>query len=115
MTHARAGAVIVLIDRVFLDQRTRIANLAAKHRLPPVYGMEDHVDAGGLVIYGPSVTERFRRAAAFVDKILRGARPADLPIEQPTRFELAINLKTARALGLTIPPSLLVRANKVIE
>lgn len=110
-----AGAVIVFIDRVFLDQRARIARLAARQRLPAVYGMEDHVEAGGLIIYGPSVAERYRRAATFVDKILKGARPADLPIEQPTRFELVINLKTAAALGLKIPPSLLLRADRVIQ
>jgi putative ABC transport system substrate-binding protein len=115
MTREHAGALIVLVDRVFLDQRARIAALATKSRLPAMYAMADHVEAGGLMIYGPSVSERYRRAAVYVDKLLRGAKPADLPIEQPTRFELVINVSAARALGLTVPPSLLLRADKVVE
>ena len=115
MTREQAGALIVLIDLMLLDQRTRIADLAATRRLPAVYGMSDHVEAGGFIAYGPSVLERYRRAAIFVDKILRGAKPGDLPVEQPTKFELVINLKTAKALGLTIPPSLLLRADQVID
>jgi putative ABC transport system substrate-binding protein len=115
MTLERAGAVVVLVDALLLDHRTRIADLAARHRLPSVYGLPDHAEAGGLLMYGGSDRDRFRRAAAYVDKILKGARPGDLPVEQPTTFELVINLKTAKALGLTIPPSLLQRADQVIE
>jgi len=89
--------------------------LAAKSRLPAMYAFRFYVKAGGLISYGVDLSENYRRAAAFVDKILRGAKPADLPIEQPTRFELVINLKTAKALGLTIPPSLLARADQVID
>jgi putative ABC transport system substrate-binding protein len=90
-------------------------DLAAKHRLPTVYTSRDFVDVGGLMTYGPSLADSFRRAAAYVDKILKGAKPADLPVEQPTKFELVINLKAAKALGLTIPPSLIQRADQVIE
>ena len=97
------------------DHRTRVAELAAKNRLPAVYGIRDHVEAGGLMAYSANVNEMFRRAATYVDKILKGTKPADLPVEQPTRFELVINLKTAKALGLTIPQSLLLRADEVIR
>ena len=100
---------------MFVSERRRLVDLAAKHRLPAVYAQRAYVDVGGLMSYGPDVADLFRRAATYVDKILRGARPADLPIEQPTKFELLINLKTAKALGLTIPPSLLQRADQVIE
>jgi putative ABC transport system substrate-binding protein len=115
MIKERAGAVIVLVDGMLADHRTRIADLAAKSRLPAVYGLSDHPEAGGLMAYGPSVSDRFRRAATYVDKILKGAKPAELPVEQPTKFELVLNLTTAKALGLTIPPSLLARADQVIE
>jgi ABC-type uncharacterized transport system substrate-binding protein len=115
MTRERAGAAIILVDAMLLDHRKRIIDLAARRGLPAVYGLMDYADAGGLIAYASSDSDRFRRAAAFVDKILKGAKPADLPVEQPTRFELAINLKTAKALGLTIPPSLLLRADHVIE
>jgi len=115
VTRERAGALLVAADGMFLLHRARIADLAAKTRLPAMYGLREYVDAGGLVVYGPSLRENFRRAATYVDKILKGAKPADLPVEQPTRFELVINLKTAKALGLTIPPSLLQRADEVIE
>ena len=100
---------------MFRTYRQRIAELAAAARLPAIYGYRDHVEAGGLISYGPKLEENFRRAATYVDKFLKGAKPADLPIEQPTQFELVINLKTAKALGLNIPPSLLARADEVIE
>jgi putative ABC transport system substrate-binding protein len=100
---------------MFLLHLTRIIQLAAKTRLPAMYGHRGYVDAGGLASYGPSAPESFRRAAAYVDKILKGAKPADLPVEQPSKFELVINGKTAKALGLTIPQSLLSRADEVIS
>jgi putative ABC transport system substrate-binding protein len=115
MTRERAGAIIVLVDSMLAHHRTRIADLAAKSRLPAVYGLTDHAKAGGLMAYGPNVTDLYRRAATYVDKILKGAKPADLPVEQPTTFELVINLKTAQALGLTIPPTLLFQADEVIR
>ena len=115
MTKEGASAVVVLVDVVFIDQRTRIADLAATRRLPSVYGLPESVEAGGLMAYGPSYLYNYRRAAVYVDKILKGANPADLPVEQPTKFELVINLKTARTLALTIPQSLLLRADEVIE
>jgi putative ABC transport system substrate-binding protein len=115
MTRARAGGIVVLPDPMFLTQRTRIAELAAQSRLPAVYGIPEHAGAGGLMVYAASRTDLFRRAASFVEKILKGAKPADLPVEQPTKFELIINLKTAKTLGLTIPQSLLGRADEVIE
>ena len=112
---AKAGAVIVAGDALFNQQVRQIAELAAKHRLPSVGAIREYVDAGGLMSYGPSITESYRRAAIYVDKILKGAKPGDLPIEQPTKFELIINGKTAKILGLTIPKSLLISADKVIE
>jgi putative tryptophan/tyrosine transport system substrate-binding protein len=115
MTTERAEAVIVLVDAMLLDYRTRIAHLAATYRLPAVYGLSDHAAAGGLMAYGASVLDRYRRAATYVDKILKGTKPADLPVEQPTTFELVINLKTAKDLGLTIPPTLLFQADEVIR
>ena len=107
MTRARADALTVLPSNMFFNERRRLVDLAAKNRLPAVYPWREFVDAGGLMSYGPNVADLFRRAATYVDKILKGAKPADLPVEQPTKFELVINLKTAKALGLTIPPSLL--------
>jgi len=115
MTKERAGGVIILTSSMFYDQRTRIAELAARSRLPAIYSVKDYAEAGGLMAYGVNLGESFRRAATYVDKILKGAKAADLPVEQPTKFELFINLKTAKALGLTIPPSLLARADQVIE
>jgi putative ABC transport system substrate-binding protein len=115
MTRARAGALTVLTGAMFFIERRRLADLAAKNRLPAVYPWRDGVDAGGLISYGPDLADLYRRAATYVDKMLKGAKPADLPVEQPTKFELVINLKTAKALGLTIPPSLLGRADEVIQ
>ena len=115
MVRARVGAVIVMTSPMFFTQRGRIVELAAKHRLPAMHYTRAYVEAGGLMAYGPSFAALARRVGIFVDKILKGAKPADLPVEQPTKFELVINLKTANALGLTIPPSLLLRADQVIE
>jgi putative ABC transport system substrate-binding protein len=115
MTRARAGALTVLTSVMFIGERRHLVDLAAKTRLPAVYPQRDFVDAGGLMSYGPNGPDLFRRAATYVDKILKGAKPADLPVEQPTKFELVINLKTAKALGLTIPQSLLLRADEVIQ
>jgi putative ABC transport system substrate-binding protein len=115
MSSARAGALTVLPSNRFLREHRRLVDLAAKNRLPAVYTSREFVDAGGLMSYGANQPDLFRRAATYVDKILKGAKPGDLPVEQPTKFELVINLKTAKALGLTIPPSLLQRADQVIE
>jgi putative tryptophan/tyrosine transport system substrate-binding protein len=115
MQKERADALSMQPDSFFFSERARIAGLAVKNRLPSMHDAREFVDAGGLMSYGPSVTDLWRRAATYVDKILKGARPADLPIEQPTKFELVINLKTAKALGLTIPPAVLARADEVIE
>jgi putative ABC transport system substrate-binding protein len=112
---ARSSALITLPDGMLLANKTRIIEFAARTRLPAVFPDQEFAEAGGLMAYGPSLAWNFRRAAAYVDKLLKGAKPTDLPIEQPTKFELVINLKTAKALGLTIPPSLLGRADQVIE
>jgi putative ABC transport system substrate-binding protein len=111
----RAEALIVTAQAFTLRHRAQILDLVAKHRLPAMYTLRSFVDAGGLMGYGPSLSDLFRRAANYVDKILRGAKPADLPVEQPTQFEFVINMKTVRALGLTIPPSLMLRADQLIE
>jgi putative ABC transport system substrate-binding protein len=115
LTTARAEALIVVPFPVAFTNRGQIASLAQKNRLPSMYGQREYADAGGLMAYGPNNAEQWRRAATYVDKILKGAKPGDLPIEQPTKFELVINLKAAKALGLTIPPSLLRRADEVIQ
>ena len=114
-TKQRAGALVVMQDAMFLAQRTRMAELAVKSRLPAIYGIPEHADAGGLMAYAANRPDIFRRAATFVDKILKGAKPADLPVERPTKFELVINLKAAKQIGLTIPPNVLARADKVIK
>ena len=115
MTRERAAAGLVLADSMFFAHRTRLADLATKSRLPVMYGLREHVEAGGLMAYAANLADLFRLAAGYVHKILKGAKPADLPVEQPTKFELVINLKTAKALGLTIPQSVLFRADKLIE
>ena len=114
-TRERAGAVIVLGDTMFYVERMQIAELAARNRLPSMAPQQEQAAAGYLMAYGVSALDAYRRTAVYVDKILRGAKPADLPFEQATKFELVVNLKTAKALGLTIPPSLLQRADQVIE
>ena len=108
-------ALVVSNDTVMQASRRLIAELAVKHRLPTIYGSREFADAGGLMTYGPSYSDLYRRAAGYVDKIFKGAKPGDLPVEQPTRFALVINLKAAGAIGLTIPPSILARADEVIE
>ncbi len=116
ITRTRPDALLMLVDEVLaLGMYPRIADFAVKQRLPSIIGEPRYAAAGGLMAYGPSVVDILRRAASYVDKILKGAKPADLPVERPTKFELVINLKTAKALGLTIPPSLLARADQVIE
>ena len=115
VTDARAGALLVLTGQIFYPHREQVADLAARNRLPAIYSLRGYVDAGGLISYGADLTDVWRQAARFVDKILKGAKPADLPVEQPTRFELTINLKAAKALGLTIPYALRLRANEMIE
>jgi putative ABC transport system substrate-binding protein len=115
MMKARVDGVLVLGDVTFWRDRSQIALLAATHRLPTMFAQKEHVEAGGLMHYGPDLADSYRRAAVFVDKILSGRHPGDLPIELPTSFQLTINLKTAKALGLTVPPSLLLRADQVIE
>ncbi|HEV8342196.1 MAG TPA: ABC transporter substrate-binding protein [Candidatus Binatia bacterium] len=111
----RADAVLVLSSPVLFSQRTEVIELAAKSRLPAIYFGREFAEDGGLMTYGPSITDLFRRAAVYVDKILKGAKPADLPVEQPTKFELIINLKAAKQIGLTIPPNVLARADRVIK
>jgi putative ABC transport system substrate-binding protein len=115
ISNARADALMVLGDPTLAVHKMRIIDFAAKHRLPAVYAVKDHAEAGGLMTYGPDFADQFRRGAYYVDKILKGAKPADLPVERPTKFELVINLKTAGALGLTMPPTLIARADDVIE
>jgi putative tryptophan/tyrosine transport system substrate-binding protein len=109
------GGLIVPIDGLTVLHRRKVVDLAAKYRLPAIYTQREHVESGGLMAYGPSFLELFQRAPIFVDKILKGARPADLPIEQPTTFEFVINAKTAKTLGLTLPQGLLFRADQVLQ
>jgi ABC-type uncharacterized transport system substrate-binding protein len=111
----RADAVLVLGNFILNPHRAQIADLAAGSRLPAIYNAVEWVEAGGLMSYGTSIPDLFRRAATYVDKILKGAKPADLPVEQPTKFELVVNLKAAKQIGLTIPQSVLYRADKVIK
>lgn len=115
MVRDRIGALALIEAPLFLSEQTRVVELMAKHRLPAIYPYKDFTDAGGLMSYGANLTDLYRRAATYVDRILKGAKPADLPVEEPARFELCINLKAAKALGLTIPPALLARADTVIE
>jgi putative ABC transport system substrate-binding protein len=115
MAREHAHAVLVLSFGPYVAERRRIAELAIRYRLPTMFSQRDHVEAGGLMSYGPDYSDLVRRVAVYVDKILRGAKPGELPVEQPSKFELVINLKTAQALGLMIPPSLLQRADQVIE
>ncbi len=112
---ARAGALFIIAEPVMGTNLKRIADLAAKSHLPSIYSAPEYADAGGLMTYGADRADLFRRAATFVDKILKGAKPRDIPVEQPTKFELVVNMKTAKALGLKIPPSIMVRATKIIE
>jgi putative ABC transport system substrate-binding protein len=115
MTAERAGALLVLTDSMFLTHRKRLVELSAQNRLPAMYPISAYANVGGLMFYGANFPDMYRRAAAFVDKILKGTKPVDLPVEQATKFELIINLKTAKQIGLTIPPNVLARANKVIR
>jgi len=112
LANSGVQAVIVLVDGMLFNERYRVAALAAAAKLPAIYGFRDHVDAGGLLSYGVSLADNFHRAAAYVVKILKGAKPADLPVEFATKFEMVINLKTAKALGLDVPPTLLGRAQQ---
>jgi putative ABC transport system substrate-binding protein len=111
----RAGGVLVLSTPLFMGEARRLAGLAMKHKLPTMFGPREHVEAGGLLSYGPDRADLYRRAAGYVDRILKGAKPADLPVEQATKFELVIHSATAKALGLTIPQSVLARADQIIE
>ena len=111
----RVDALLLFPSTLLFNERGRIVGLAARHRVPTIFNAREFVEIGGLIGYGASIADLTRRSAIFVDRILKGAKPGDLPVEQPTKFELAINLKTAKALGLTVPQSLLVRADQVIE
>jgi putative ABC transport system substrate-binding protein len=114
-TKGRAGAVLAQAAAVLLSHRARVAKLAVKHRLPVMYAREEFIEAGGLVVYAASTADLSRRAASFVDKILKGAKPGELPVEQPKKFDFVINLKAAKQIGLTIPPNVLARADRVIK
>ena len=110
-----ADALLVLLDPLFMQQRARLVELTTTSRLPAMYGFREDVEMGALMAYGPSFPDMFRRAATYVDKILKGAKPATLPVEQPTKYELLLNLKTAKALGITLPPTLLILADEVMR
>jgi putative ABC transport system substrate-binding protein len=114
-TRSRAGALAIMPAPVFVTNLKRIADLAAKSRLPSIFHVTEFVDVGGMLAYGPNRSDLFRRAATYVDKILKGTKPQDLPVEQAMKFELVINLKTAKQIGVTIPPNVLARADKVIR
>jgi ABC-type uncharacterized transport system substrate-binding protein len=115
MVRGQAAALLTLTDSMFWLHRRRLAELEARHRLPTMHDLREFVEAGSQMSYGPDLADLFRRAATYVDKILKGTKPADLPVEEPTKFDFVINLKTAKALGLTVPQSLLQRADQVIE
>ena len=115
MTREQAGALLILVDAIFTNQVKQIAELAAKRHLPSIYGQREYAEAGGLMVYSSNPLDLERRAATFVHKILKGAKPADLPIEQPSKFELVINAKTAKTLRITMPKSILFRADRVVE
>jgi putative ABC transport system substrate-binding protein len=115
MTKARAEALYLMAEPMFFAHRARIAELAVKHRLPAASPLPGFANAGGMIDYAIDVADNYRRAAGFVEKILRGAKPGDLPFEQPMKFQLTVNMKTAKALGITIPQTMLVRADRVIE
>src|SRR5262249_47141969 len=115
IARSRAEALFILSDSMLFRERDHLADLALRTRLPTMYHWRPYVDAGGLMSYGPNLSDLFGQAAVYVDRILKGARPADLPVEQPTRFEFVVNLKTAKSLGLTIPQALLARASDVIR
>ena len=115
MNHTGADALFVVDDPLLIEDRARIVDFARKSRLPAMYGLKQFVEAGGLMSYGADIIASYRQAAVLVDKILKGAKPGDLPVEQPTKFELVINLKTAKAIGITVPPAALARADRVIQ
>jgi putative ABC transport system substrate-binding protein len=115
MSKESVEALLVVPEALFILHGARLADLASKHRLPTMHGVRQNVDTGGLMSYGPRLTDSSRRAAGYVDRILKGAKPEDLPIEQPSKFELVLNMKTAKALGLAIPQTLLLRADEVIQ
>jgi putative ABC transport system substrate-binding protein len=115
LTAGRASAVLALSDPVVGNELAQISKLAAQHRLPAMYSRREFADLGGILTYGPSFSDNYRRAASYVDKILKGAKPSELPVERPTKFELVVNLRTARALGLTMPESVIQRADEVIR
>jgi len=115
LARSNVGAVFVIADSLFFSERARVASAALATRLPTVFGWRENVQAGGLMSYGVDLNENYRRAASYVDKVLKGAKPADLPVEQPTRYDLSLNLRTAKAIGLTVPSTVLVRANEIVE
>jgi putative tryptophan/tyrosine transport system substrate-binding protein len=111
----KAGGLVIAFDGVYVARRVEIAESAIKHRVPAIFGFREHAEVGGLLVYAARISDLSRRAAFFVDRILKGTKPANLPIEQPTKFDLILNLKTAKALGLEVPPTLLARVDEVIE